>query len=189
MADEEVQDDAPKKKGKGLIIILVVVIVLLIGGMGAMAYLLMSSDHKGDNKKHAEVEHAAEGGHAQQYSPKYKQFKAPEEGAEPEYFAMNKFVVNFQGDGKAKFLAVDMKFMSYYPQVVGEKGEMEHLRPILKNDIENYLRNQHYNALSKAGGPDELRKGVLKIVRKILDEHKVYPDLLINVYLTRFVMQ
>jgi flagellar FliL protein len=188
MANEEVQEDTPKKKGEGIVIILVVVIVLLLGGMGALAYLLMSSDHKGANKS-SEVAQASVGGHAQQYPAKYKQFKAPPKEGEPQYFAMNKFVVNFQGDGQAKFLAVDMKFMSYYPQLVGETGEMEHLRPILKNDIESLLRNQHYNALNTAGGPDELRKGILKIARKILEEHNIYPDLLMNVYLTRFVMQ
>lgn len=196
MADKEVQEDAPKKSGKGLIIILIVVIVLLIAGMGALAYLLLAGDHKGDEKgsqtaeAHATAEgQGAESGHGKQYSPKYKQFEAPPPDAEPEYFTMDKFVVNFYGDGKAKFLAIDMKFMSYYPQVVGEKGEMEHLRPILRNDIESLLRKQHYNDLNKPDGPDKLRKEILEITKKVLEKHEIFPDLLENVYFTRFVMQ
>jgi len=120
------------------------------------------------------------------YSPKYKQFEAPAERV-PKYFSMEKVVVNFRGEGKAKFLAVDFKFMSYYPQIV--ETEMEHLRPILKNDIDRLLRNQTYSQLKTPTGPDELRAEVLKVARGILEKHKLYPDLLEDVYLDRFVMQ
>lgn len=120
------------------------------------------------------------------YSPKYKQFEAPAERI-PKYFTMEKVVVNFRGEGKAKFLAVDFKFMSYYPQIV--ETEMEHLRPILKNDIDRLLRNQTYSNLKTPNGPDELRAEVLKVARDILEKHKLYPDLLEDVYLDRFVMQ
>lgn len=126
-------------------------------------------------------EDAAEG-----YSPKYKQFEPPAERV-PKYFSMEKNVVNLRKPSKAKFLAVDFKFMSYYPQLV--EVEMEHLRPILKNDIDRLLRNQSYAALSKPDGPDELRAEILKTARKILDDHKLYPDLLEDVYLEKFVMQ
>ena len=101
----------------------------------------------------------------------------------------DKFVVNFNGDGQAKFLAVDLKFLSYYPQIVGPDGEMEYLRPILKNDIERLLRNQHYNELIKPDGPDQLRAQILDVTRKVLEKHNIYPDLVEDVYMTRFVMQ
>lgn len=120
------------------------------------------------------------------YSPKYKQFEAPAERI-PKYFSMDKVVVNFRGEGKAKFLAVDFKFMSYYPQIV--ETEMEHLRPILKNDIDRLLRNQTYTKLKAPDGPDQLRSEVLQVARNILEKHKLYPDLLEDVYLDRFVMQ
>ena len=120
------------------------------------------------------------------YSPKYKQFEPPAEKI-PKYFSMEKNVVNFKGEGQAKFLAVDFKFMSYYPQLV--EVEMEHLRPILKNDIDRLLRNQTYSQLKTPNGPDELRAEVLKVAREILEKHRLYPDLLEDVYLDRFVMQ
>lgn len=120
------------------------------------------------------------------YSPKYKQFEEPENRV-PQYFSMEKIVVNFRGDGRAKFLAVDLKFMSYIPQVV--EVEMEHLRPILKNDIDRVLRQQHYTKLKTADGPDQLRAEILAEAKKVLEQHRIYPDLLEDVYLGRFVMQ
>ena len=120
------------------------------------------------------------------YSTKYKQFEAPAERV-PKYFSMEKIVVNFRGEGKAKFLAIDLKYMSYYPQII--EVEMEHFRPILKNDIDRLLRNQTYSQLRTPTGPDNLREALLKVARDILEHHKLYPELLENVYLERFVMQ
>ncbi len=120
------------------------------------------------------------------YSTKYKQFEAPAERV-PKYFSMEKIVVNFRGEGKAKFLAIDLKFMSYYPQIV--ETEMEYLRPILKNNIDRLLRNQTYSQLHTPTGPDQLREELLKVAREILEHHKLFPELLENVYLERFVMQ
>ncbi len=128
----------------------------------------------------------AEDSETMSYSPKYKQFEPPAEKV-PKYFAMDKNVVNFNGEGKAKFLAVDFKFMSYYPQLV--EIEMEHLRPILKNNIDRVLRSQTYSKLDTPNGPDELREEILKEAKAILEEHRLFPDLLEDVYLERFVMQ
>ena len=196
---EEVQEEK-KSGGKGLIIVLLVVVILLLVGIGAMAFLLLSGDKSGGNGSadsglHGSAEHGSENGHAdenshaKEYSPKYKQFEPPAPESPPIYFTMEKFVVNFNGNGQAKFLAVDLKFMSYYPQVVGDAGEMEPLRPILKNDIERLLRNQSYNELSKADGPDKLRAEILDVTRKVLENHNIYPGLLEDVFMTRFVMQ
>ncbi|WP_029407192.1 flagellar basal body-associated protein FliL [Thiomicrorhabdus sp. Milos-T2] len=205
MSEEEVKEEKKSGGGKGLIIVLLVVVILLLVGIGVMAFLLLSGDKHADEKGadtevHASAEHGDgngdghgeeghDSGHAKEYSPKYKQFEPPAPEAPPTYFTMDKFVVNFYGDGQAKFLAVDLKFLSYYPQIVGEEGEMEHLRPILKNDIERLLRNQHYNELDKPDGPDKLRAEILEVTRKVLEKHNIYPDLLEDVYMTRFVMQ
>lgn len=197
MAEEEVQEEK-KSGGKGIVIVLLIVVILLLVGVGVLAFLLLSGDKSGEDKSadtevHGSAEHGEEAsedaGHAKEYSPKYKQFEPPLPDAPPSYFTMDKFVVNFNGDGQAKFLAVDLKFMSYYTQVVGDTGEMEHLRPILKNDIERLLRNQHYNELNKPEGPDKLRAEILEVTRKVLEKHNIYPDLLEDVYMTRFVMQ
>lgn len=196
---EEVVEEKKKGGGKGLVIILLVVIVLLMVGMGALAFLMLKGDSKNSdsnsNEVHASAEHGRDGSAgADSFSPKeipvkYKKFSAPSADSSPIYFVMDKFVVNFNGDGQAKFLAVDLQFMSYYPQLVSDSGEMEHLRPILKNDIQRLLRNQHFNDLSTAEGPDRLRAEILGVARQILEKHNIYPDLLQDVYMTRFVMQ
>jgi len=51
------------------------------------------------------------------------------------------------------------------------------------------LRNQHYNDLILPEGPDKLRAEILKVARNVLEKHNIYPDLLEDVYMTRFVMQ
>lgn len=199
---EEAVEEKKKGGGKGLIIILLVILILMMVGIGVLVYMLMSKDSGTDSaadetEVHGSAEHgdghgdehADEDSHAKEYSPKFKQFEAPAPGSPPAYFTMEKFVVNFNGDGQAKFLAVDLKFLSYYPQIVGDAGEMEHLRPILKNDIQRLLRNQHFNELNTPDGPDKLREEILKTARAILEKHNIYPDLLEDVYMTRFVMQ
>ncbi|MDG6773337.1 flagellar basal body-associated FliL family protein [Thiomicrorhabdus sp. ZW0627] len=199
MAEEEVKKE---KSGKGLIIVLLVILILLVIGIGVLAFLLLSGgdksngNHVAETEMHADANYGDEGaasaenmGHVKTYSPKYKQLEPPEPNTPPMYFTMDKFVVNFNGDGQAKYLAVDLKFMSYYAGLVGENGEMEHLRPILKNDIQRLLRNQHYNDLNTPDGPDKLRAEILATAKKILEKHNIYPDLLEDVYMTRFVMQ
>ncbi len=199
MAEEEVVEEK-KKGGKGLIIALIVVVFLLLIGVGVLAYLLLGAsqpeDGAGDSAEvHASAEHGEESGdsdafsHAKTYSPKYKQFEPPGPDAAPMYFVMDKFVVNFNGEGKAKFLAVDLQFLSYYPQVVGPEGEMENLRPILKNDIQRLLRNQFFSSLNTPDGPDKLRAEILDVAHKVLEKHNIYPELVEDVYMTRFVMQ
>lgn len=192
MAEEEVKEEKPSGN-KGLIIILLVIVTLLLAGMAVMAYLLLSSQggngsNAANQEMHASAEHGDEGpkGHAKTYSEKYKQYDPPAPEDPPVYFVMDKFVVNFNGDGKAKYLAVDLQFMSYYPQVV---EDMEYLRPILKNDIQRLLRNQHYNDLIKSEGPDKLRAELLDVARQVLEKNNIYPDLVEDVYMTRFVMQ
>jgi len=202
---EEVEEVKEKKGGKGLVIVLIVLVLLLLVGVGVMAYMLFMQH--GDEKEggateevHGSAEHGdghgddGHGdehakGHAKEYSPKFKQFEPPPPEAPPGYFTMDKLVVNFNGDGQAKLLAVDLSFMSYYPQVVGDTGEMNNLRPILKNDIQSLLRKQHYNDLIQPGAQDKLREDILQVARKVLEKHNVYPDLLEGVYLTRFIMQ
>lgn len=196
MAEEEVKEEK-KSGGKGLIIALIVIVVLLLVGVGVLVFMLLgSSQGTGDGaatEVHASAEHGEgsdeEFTHAKTYSAKYKQFEPPAPNAVPSYFVMDKFVVNFNGDGQAKFLAVDLQFMSYYVQVVGPDGEMEHLRPILKNDIQRLLRNQHFNTLNTPEGPDNLRAEILEVARKVLEKHNIYSGLIEDVYMTRFVMQ
>lgn len=195
------EQEAPEKSGggKGLIIILLVIVILLLIGIGVMAFLMMGSggdskDSDGAEKEaqHASAEHgdgaevAHDDGIVRQYSPKFKQYDPPEPGAPPQYFAMEPFVVNFKGEGQAKFLAVTLKFMTHYPQLA---ADMENYRPILRNDITSLLRVQKYSEMSQDQGPDLLRQRILDKARSVIEKRGIYPDLLEDVYFERFVMQ
>jgi len=186
MAEEE-QQETKKSGGKGLIITLVVVVVLMLIGIGVLTFFLLTKDGSDGHAKSEDsqqvVEHAEE---SIEVPPTYKHYDPPEPGSAPEYFAMEPFVVNFKGEGQAKFLAVTLKFMSYYPQVI---ADMEHYRPILRNDVTALLRIQTYSEMNKDDGPDILRQRILEKAREVLEKHRIYPALLEDVYFERFVMQ
>ncbi|PLA73898.1 flagellar basal body protein FliL [Hydrogenovibrio sp. SC-1] len=186
MAEEE-QQETKKSGGKGLIITLVVVLVLLLIGISVLAFFLLKGDG-GDHAKSEDgqqiVEHVDEDAIA--VPPTYKQYDPPEPGSAPQYYPMEPFVVNFKGEGQAKFLAVTLKFMSYYPQVI---VDMENYRPILRNDITALLRVQTFSEMNLDNGPEILRNKILTKAREVLEKQKIYPDLLEDVYFERFVMQ
>ncbi len=193
---EEVQEEKKSGGGKGLVVALLVVVILLIIGIGVMTFFLLSSGgsdngaNSSETEQHASAEHGGEtigdDGVVRDYSPKFKQYDPPEPGSAPQYFSMEPFVVNFKGEGQAKFLAVNMKFMSHYPQLI---TDMENYRPILRNDITSLLRIQTYTDMNQDNGPDILREKVLAKARSVLEKHNIYPDLLEDVYFERFVMQ
>lgn len=177
---EEVQEQ--KKGGKGLIIVLIVVVLLLLIGMGVMAMMMLGkSSDNGENDNGQMETNTAE----VQYPQGFKKYPKPDAGAPPQYFEM-KFVVNFKGEGKARYLGVDLKFMSRYPGVI---EDMEHIRPILLNDITLLLRRQTYTDLSQDAGPEMLRESILAKAREAAEGNGILPDLIQNVFLTRFVMQ
>ncbi len=187
MAEEE-QQETKKSGGKGLIITLIVVLVLLLIGIGVLTFFLLTKDggdHAKADETHQVVEHT-EQEEAVAVPPTYKQYDPPEPGSAPQYFPMEPFVVNFKGEGQAKFLAVTLKFMSYYPQVI---ADMENYRPILRNDITALLRVQTFSEMNLDNGPEILRNKILTKAREVLEKQKIYPDLLEDVYFERFVMQ
>lgn len=200
---EEVEEKKSGGGSKVLIIVLIVMVFIMMIGMGGLAYLFLTKTdgaHKDEAAAEAGAQHGAaapadhgeapaEHGAAKQYSPNFKQFEPPAPDSPPLYFSMEPFVVNFKGEGQAKYLAVTLKFMSHYPELTSEHGEMEHMRPILRNDITSLLRIQRFSELNADDGPDILRARILEKTRAILEHHSIYPDLLEDVYFERFVMQ
>ncbi|KUJ71650.1 flagellar basal body-associated protein FliL [Thiomicrospira sp. WB1] len=187
MAEENQEEQ--KSAGKGLMIALIVVILLLVIGIGVMTFLLLSGGDSKDNGNGQQAnaqEQTIDDGVPREFSPKFKQYEPPEPGAPPQYFAMEPFVVNFKGEGQAKYLAVTLKFMSHYPQLV---QDMENYRPILRNDITALLRKQTYSEMNLDNGPDILRERILTKARGVLEKHGIYPDILEDVFFERFVMQ
>jgi flagellar FliL protein len=182
------EEKAPKKGGNGLMIVLIVLIVVLIAAVGVLAFMVMGQSH--DKKdEHAEVskeEFYKPQDHSKAYSPGFKQFVAPPPGSPPQFFDMDQLVVNFKGEGKAKHLAVKIKMMTNFPDVV---TELTNIKPILVNDISAALRKKTYTEMNADDAQEKLAEELLVIVRKDLEAQKVYPDLLEKVLIERFLMQ
>ncbi|WP_044408995.1 flagellar basal body-associated FliL family protein [Thiomicrospira microaerophila] len=176
--EEKVEQDEKKGGGKGLIIALLVVIILLLVGVAVMATLMLTSGDGADKPKNPEQE-------VMQYSPTFKQYAQPRAGTPPAYMEM-KFVVNFRGEGRARFIAVDLNIMSRYPEVM---EDMEHLRPILQNDIQMLLRQVTYTEISADDGQEVVRQRILEATKKVAEENGIFPDLIANIFITRFVTQ
>lgn len=177
--DEKVEPEEKKGGGKGLIIALLVVIVLLLVGVGVMTALLLTSDGGGSEKQQEVTQEVME------YSPVFKQYPQPKAGTPPSYLEM-KFVVNFRGEGRARFIAVDLNIMSRYPEVI---EDMEHLRPILQNDIQMLLRQVTYTEINADDGQEVVRQRILEAVKKVAEDNGIFPDLVANIFITRFVTQ
>ncbi|WFE68995.1 flagellar basal body-associated FliL family protein [Thiomicrospira sp. R3] len=175
--NEKVEPEEKKGGGKGLVIALLVVIVLLLVGIGVMTMLLLTSS--GGDKSKSEMQEVME------FSPVFKQYAQPRAGTPPSYLEM-KFVVNFRGEGRARFIAVDLNIMSRFPEVI---EDMEHLRPILQNDIQMLLRRVTYTEISADDGQEVVRQRVLEAVRKVAEDNGIFPDLVANIFITRFVTQ
>ncbi len=181
--------EAPKKGGNGLMIVLIVVIVVLIAAVGGLAFMMMGQKHDDKGADHAEApkeEPYKPADHGKAYSPSYKQFPAPAPGSPPQFFDLEQLVVNFKGEGKAKHLAIKIKMMTNFPEVV---TELTTIKPILVNDISAALRKKTYTEMNADDAQEKVAEEILAISRAALDTQKIYPDLLDKVLIERFVMQ
>jgi flagellar FliL protein len=165
-------------------IVIAIVGVLLLAGLGAGGYFMMA-DSKPSNSEAEEIENP----HKDSFPGRYKKYSALSSDVSPKYFVIEDVVVNFNGEGQAKYLATDINLMSYYPELVSEGGDLESLKPIVMNDIQKLLRGKRFSELNTIEGPEKLRAELLDTVRAILEKHNIYPDTLEDVYLVRFVMQ
>jgi flagellar FliL protein len=177
--EKKVEPEEKKEGGKGLIVALLVVIILLLVGVAVMAGLmLMSGGDDADKPKKPEQE-------VMQYSPTFKQYLQPKAGTPPSYMEM-KFVVNFRGEGRARFIAADINIMSRYPDVM---VDMEHLRPILQNDIQMLLRQVTYTEISADDGQEVVRQRIIAATKKVAEDNGIFPYLIADVLFARFVTQ
>ncbi|AHF02321.1 hypothetical protein THIAE_07195 [Thiomicrospira aerophila AL3] len=180
MADKKPAEDedlAKPKSKKGLIIALVAVVGLLVTALIVVVLFFVL-------KAPSEPLTAEEIAH-QEFMAQFKTYPNPPAGTPPAFMDM-KFVVNFQGEGRARFLAVDLQFMSSNPAVV---ADMEVMRPHLMNDIQNVLRRKTYTQINDPDGVESLRLEILEIARTISPRYRIFPDLIEDVFLTRIVTQ
>lgn len=164
-------DAAPRKSRKGLIITLASILVL--GGGGAGAYMLL-----GGSSEEAE---------AGKEPAKDKKKEAAEVKAPAIFVELDPpFVANFAPGSQARFLQVSVQLMTRDVELA---KLLEHLDPILRNDLLLLFGNQRVAEVSTPEGKEALRSATLESVRKVIAAEGGKPAALEAVYFTSFVMQ
>jgi flagellar FliL protein len=153
----------PKKKGK-LLIIIVAVVVLVGGGVGAWLAL---KGHGGEAKAAAPKPAAP---HA---AALYYKFDPP-------------FVVNFGGEGSARYLQVTLEAMSRDAAILDEVKGAE---PAIRNDLVLLYSSQDNATLMSIEGKEKLRAATLDAIRKVIAADGKDGNLIEAVYFTSFVIQ
>jgi len=155
--------EAPKKKGKLLIVILAVV---LIGG-GAGAWFAFKP------------------------RPDAAEAQAPAEKTTPRtaalYFKFDPaFVVNFGGEGSARYLQVMVEAMTRDPPTL---EMIKNNEPAVRNDLVLLFSSQDNATLLSPEGKEKLRNATLEVVRKVVAGEGGDSKNVENVYFTSFVIQ
>jgi flagellar FliL protein len=162
-AAPNVQPIKPKKKGKLLWII--VAVVALGGGAGAWFAF----------KPAAALEGAAASN------------KPAAPHAAPIYYKFDPaFVVNFGGEGSARYLQVTVEAMS---RDVPAVENLKNTEPAVRNDLVMLFSGQDNATLMSVEGKEKLRAATLATIRKVLDDEGGNGKLIEAVYFTSFVIQ
>jgi flagellar protein FliL len=164
-AASNVQPIKPKKKGKLLYII--IALVLIVGGVGAWLAL----KPKPDAKAGADTEKAKPA--APHAAPLYYKFDPA-------------FVVNFGGEGSARYLQVMVEAMTRDPVML---DMIKNNEPAVRNDLVVLFSSQNDASLLSTEGKDKLRAGALDALRKVIAAEGGDPKLIEGVYFTSFVIQ
>ncbi len=155
------------KKGSKLPWILIGVAVLAAGGVGAWFALKPA--------KHAD---AAAAGSAS---------APPVPHAAPIYYKFDPaFVVNFGGEGSARYFQVTVEAMSRDQAVL---DVLKNNEPAVRNDLVLLYSSQDNATLLSVDGKEKLRAATLAAMRKVLDEEGADGKLIEQVYFTSFVIQ
>ena len=107
--------------------------------------------------------------------------------AAPIYYKFDPaFVVNFGGEGSARYLQVTVEAMSRDMTVV---ESLKNFEPAVRNDLVMLYSGQDNATLMTVEGKEKLRAATLAIIRKVLDSEGANGQGLEAVYFTSFVIQ
>ncbi|HWG75724.1 MAG TPA: flagellar basal body-associated FliL family protein [Steroidobacteraceae bacterium] len=156
------------KKGSKLPWILVGIAVLAAGGGGAWFAL---------RPKHADSNASADASKPATTAPR----------AAPIYYKFDPpFVVNFGGEGSARYFQVTVEAMSRDQAVL---EVLKNNEPAVRNDLVLLYSSQDSATLLSVEGKEKLRAATLAAIRKVLDEEGADGKLVEQVYFTSFVIQ
>jgi flagellar FliL protein len=167
-ATESAPPAQPKKSKKGLIIAIAGILVLGGGGGAYFAF-------------------GGKSGEAQAKDAKKEEKHEPEAKLPAQFVELDPpFVANFQPGSQARFLQVSVQLMTRDTEVA---RQLEHLKPILRNDLLLLFGNQQVAEVATPEGKEALRAATLAAVRKVVASEGGKGEALEAVYFTSFVMQ
>jgi flagellar FliL protein len=162
------------KKGSKLPWILVGIAVLVAGGGGAWFAL---RPKQADSNANADSGAAADVSKPAATAPR----------AAPIYYKFDPaFVVNFGGEGSARYFQVTVEAMSRNQAVL---DVLKNNEPAVRNDLVLLYSSEDSATLLSVAGKEKLRAATLDAVRKVLDEEGADGKLVEQVYFTSFVIQ
>jgi flagellar protein FliL len=161
-AAPKAQSDKPKKKGKLLYII--IALVLVGGAVGGWLAFKPKTDAAA-----ASTEKAA----APRAPALYYKFDPA-------------FVVNFGGEGNARYLQVMVEAMTRDPVVL---DLLKNNEPAVRNDLVLLFSSQDNATLLSPDGKEKLRGATLEAVRKVIAAEGGDGKMVESVYFTSFVIQ
>jgi len=169
---KEGEGSAPKKSKLPLIIIAAVVV---LGGGGAGAWFAL--------KPKPAAAGEAQAGAADKADKSEKGGKK----ANPIFYKFDPaFVVNFGGEGSARYLQVTVEAMARDPGILNTLKEDE---PAVRNDLVMLFSGQDNATLMSNEGKEKLRAQTLDTIRKVLNEEGAKGSQIEAVYFTSFVIQ
>jgi flagellar FliL protein len=167
------------EKQKSKLPLIIIAAVLVLGGGGAGAWFAFKPKPA-----------AADGQAAAAADKSEKEEKADKPGAKkapPVYYKFDPaFVVNFGGEGSARYLQVTVEAMS---RDAGILEELKNDEPAVRNDLVMLFSGQDNATLMSAEGKEKLRATTLDTVRKVLNGEGVKGNKVEAVYFTSFVIQ
>lgn len=96
------------------------------------------------------------------------------------------FVVNFGGEGSARYLQVTVEAMSREAAVL---EALKNNEPAVRNDLVLLFSSQDSATLLSVAGKEKLRAATLDAIRKVLADEGVHGEKIEAVYFTSFVIQ
>lgn len=170
-ADLELADNS-KKKGKSKLVLIIVGAML---GLVAVAGTVVGTMYMMGGMKGGEG-HEEVAKEEKKEPPKpaiYVKFEQP-------------FVVNFDGQGKAKFLQVGVELMGREAE---KMKQVEGNVPALRNALVLLFSSQTYDSVVSTQGKEALRKAALQQVNGIMKRETGEEKVVEDVFFTSIVMQ
>lgn len=168
--EDDQKTDGSKKK---LIIFAAVVLIVMAVSIGGTFYFLGGMDEKtaetastGEQSAPEPVDLVDKG------TAQYRQLKPP-------------IIVNFNIEGRQRFLQIHMSLMSRESDVM---DALEIHMPLLRNNILSVVSGQDFDTLHDASGKKRLQGLVLKEAQRIMEEEIGKPGIE-AIFFTNFVMQ